>query len=82
MLERCDACEPYQPRADQPTSTSADTYADDLPYWNLAYGKPLLMIPYTLDNNDMRFAQVAMLTMRGGLPAGLALFVVCGVGEV
>ncbi|MGG6293054.1 allantoinase PuuE [Leptolyngbya sp. AN02str] len=35
---------------------SADSYADDLPYWNDDYGKPQLIIPYTLDNNDMRFA--------------------------
>jgi len=35
---------------------SADTYADDLPYWNDNYDKPLLMVPYTLDVNDMRFA--------------------------
>ncbi|MGB8700230.1 MAG: allantoinase PuuE [Thermosynechococcaceae cyanobacterium] len=34
----------------------ADSYADDLPYWNYEYGKPHLIIPYTLDNNDMRFA--------------------------
>lgn len=34
----------------------ADSYADDLPYWNTEYGKPHLVIPYTLDNNDMRFA--------------------------
>ncbi len=34
----------------------ADSYADDLPYWNDDYGKPHLIIPYTLDNNDMRFA--------------------------
>lgn len=34
----------------------ADSYADDLPYWNDDYGKPHLVIPYTLDNNDMRFA--------------------------
>lgn len=34
----------------------ADSYADDLPYWDLSYGKPHLVIPYTLDNNDMRFA--------------------------
>jgi len=34
----------------------ADSYADDLPYWNNDYGKPHLVIPYTLDNNDMRFA--------------------------
>ena len=35
---------------------SADTYADELPYWNNDYSSPLLMIPYTLDVNDMRFA--------------------------
>jgi putative urate catabolism protein len=34
----------------------ADSYADDLPYWVMDYGKPHLVIPYTLDNNDMRFA--------------------------
>jgi len=35
---------------------NADTYADDLPYWDTAHGEPQLMIPYTLDANDMRFA--------------------------
>ena len=35
---------------------SADTYADELPYWNTDYASPLLMVPYTLDANDMRFA--------------------------
>lgn len=34
----------------------ADSYADDLPYWNHEFGRPHLVIPYTLDNNDMRFA--------------------------
>lgn len=34
----------------------ADSYADDLPYWDCSYSKPHLVIPYTLDNNDMRFA--------------------------
>lgn len=34
----------------------ADSYADDLPYWVHDYGDPHLVIPYTLDNNDMRFA--------------------------
>ncbi len=34
----------------------ADSYADDLPYWNHDHGKPHLVIPYTLDVNDMRFA--------------------------
>lgn len=34
----------------------ADSYADDLPYWDYSFGKALLMVPYTLDANDMRFA--------------------------
>ena len=34
----------------------ADSYADDLPYYDNHYSKPLLMVPYTLDTNDMRFA--------------------------
>ncbi len=34
----------------------ADSYADDLPYWDTAHGRPHLIIPYTLDSNDMRFA--------------------------
>ena len=35
---------------------SADSYADDLPYWDLTHAAPQLMVPYTLDVNDMRFA--------------------------
>jgi allantoinase len=34
----------------------ADSYADDLPYWVQVSGKPHLVVPYTLDANDMRFA--------------------------
>ncbi|CAM9723736.1 unnamed protein product [Discosporangium mesarthrocarpum] len=34
----------------------ADAYDDDLPYWNTEYGRPHLVVPYTLDVNDMRFA--------------------------
>ena len=35
----------------------ADSYADDLPYWvKTPAGEPHLVIPYTLDTNDMRFA--------------------------
>ena len=33
----------------------SDTYSDDLPYWETKGKKKQLMIPYTLDNNDMRF---------------------------
>ena len=34
----------------------SDTYSDDLPYWVKKDNKKQLMVPYTLDNNDMRFA--------------------------
>ena len=34
----------------------ADSYADDLPYWVQAGGKDQLIVPYTMDCNDMRFA--------------------------
>ena len=34
----------------------ADTIADDLPYWHVHNGKPQLMVPYTMDANDMRFS--------------------------
>jgi putative urate catabolism protein len=34
----------------------ADSYADDLPYWTTEFGRPHLIVPYTLDSNDMRFA--------------------------
>ncbi|NUB17181.1 allantoinase PuuE, partial [Azospirillum brasilense] len=35
---------------------NADSYADDLPYWDDRFGRPQLIVPYTLDANDMRFA--------------------------
>lgn len=36
---------------------NADSYADDLPYWDNTHTRePQLIVPYTLDVNDMRFA--------------------------
>ena len=32
-----------------------DAYNDDLPYWDCNFPKPHLIVPYTLDNNDMRY---------------------------
>ncbi|WEX75527.1 allantoinase PuuE [Sinorhizobium numidicum] len=34
----------------------SDSYADDLPYWHEHAGRHQLVVPYTLDANDMRFA--------------------------
>ena len=33
----------------------SDDYSDDLPFWNRQHDRPQLVIPYTLDANDMRF---------------------------
>jgi putative urate catabolism protein len=33
----------------------ADDYSDELPFWNHQYGQAHLVVPYTLDVNDMRF---------------------------
>jgi putative urate catabolism protein len=35
---------------------SSDSYADDLPYWVSVEGTPHLILPYTLEVNDMKFA--------------------------
>ncbi|MGY2117223.1 allantoinase PuuE [Nocardia gipuzkoensis] len=46
----------------------ADSYADDLPYWMRVHGRDHLVVPYTLDTNDMRFASPA------GFPTGEQFF--------
>jgi len=33
----------------------ADSYADDVPYWDHRHGRPQLIVPYSLDANDMKF---------------------------
>lgn len=46
----------------------ADSYADDLPYWVEVGGRRQLIVPYTLDANDMRFA------IRAGFTSGDQFF--------
>ena len=46
----------------------SDSYADDLPYWVRVGAAPHLVVPYTLDTNDMRFA------VPGGFPSGEQFF--------
>ena len=41
---------------------AADSYADELPYWDENEDKRQLIVPYTLDANDMRFAIQAGFT--------------------
>jgi len=40
----------------------ADDYSDDLPFWTREAGKPHLIVPYSLETNDMRFASANMHT--------------------
>ncbi len=40
----------------------ADSYADDLPYWMRLGDRDQLIVPYTMDCNDMRFAIQAGFT--------------------
>jgi len=37
----------------------SDSYADELPYWTHDHGKPHLVVPYTMDVNDGKFANPA-----------------------
>jgi putative urate catabolism protein len=46
----------------------SDSYADDLPYWTRVAGVDHLVVPYTLDTNDMRFA------IAGGFGSGDEFF--------
>jgi putative urate catabolism protein len=40
----------------------ADDYSDDLPFWVTEAGKPHLIVPYTLEANDMRFSGGGLVT--------------------
>ena len=53
---RCSAHTLDNVMAEQGFLYSADSYADDLPYWTDGPHGPQLIVPYTLDANDMRFA--------------------------
>ena len=43
-----------------PLLYDCDSYSDDLPYWEEMDGEGLLIIPYTLDQNDMKFSVVRL----------------------
>ena len=40
----------------------ADDYSDDLPFWTMLARRPHLVVPYTLEANDMRFAGAGLNT--------------------
>ncbi len=46
----------------------SDSYADDLPYWTRVDGRDHLVVPYTLDTNDMKYVSMS------GFPSGQEFF--------
>ncbi len=40
----------------------ADDYSDDLPFWTAEAGRPHLIVPYSLEANDMRFSGTGLNT--------------------
>ena len=40
--------------AEEGFSYHMDDYSDDLPFWNTDSGKPIVIMPYALDSNDMK----------------------------
>jgi putative urate catabolism protein len=46
----------------------SDSYADDLPYWTRVADKDHLVVPYTLDTNDMKYVSPS------GFPTGTDFF--------
>ncbi|EDY49686.1 allantoinase PuuE [Streptomyces clavuligerus] len=49
----------------------SDDYADDLPFYTVAAGRPHLVVPYGLDTNDARFLLVHGFTTAGDMLAYL-----------
>jgi peptidoglycan/xylan/chitin deacetylase (PgdA/CDA1 family) len=39
-----------------------DDYSDDAPFWDYVDGKPIVVLPYALDSNDMKFWTAPSLT--------------------
>jgi allantoinase len=39
-----------------------DDYSDDRPFWDYVDGRPILVVPYTLDSNDMKLWTAPALT--------------------
>ena len=49
------------------SSTTPTDYSDDLPFWTQVSGRPHLIVPYTLEANDMRFSGTGLEHRRAVL---------------
>jgi peptidoglycan/xylan/chitin deacetylase (PgdA/CDA1 family) len=51
-----------------------DDYSDDLPFWDDVDGRPILVIPYALDSNDMKFWTAPALSTEQWLAYAVETF--------
>ena len=51
-----------------------DDYSDDLPFWDRVDGKPILILPYALDSNDMKMWTQPSLTPAAWLDYAVDTF--------
>jgi peptidoglycan/xylan/chitin deacetylase (PgdA/CDA1 family) len=51
-----------------------DDFSDDQPFWDTSAGKPIVIVPYTLDSNDMKFWTSPSLTPRDWLDYAVDTF--------
>lgn len=51
-----------------------DDFSDDLPFWDRAAGRPILILPYALDSNDMKMWTSPSLTPEDWLKYALDTF--------
>lgn len=51
-----------------------DDYSDDVPFWDKSYEKPIVILPYTLDSNDMKMWTAPSLTPADWLEYAIDTF--------
>lgn len=60
--------------AEQGFLYTMDDYGDDAPSWHVADGKPIVVVPYALDSNDMKLWTAAALTPDAWLAYAVETF--------
>ena len=51
-----------------------DDYSDDVPFWDKTYDRPIVILPYTIDSNDMKMWTAPSLTPSDWLEYAIDTF--------
>ena len=51
-----------------------DDYSDDVPFWDKTYDQPIVILPYTIDSNDMKMWTAPSLTPSDWLEYAIDTF--------